>query len=92
MRKEEIVPLTKNDIDLINKTISINKAVTFVHNQPVLKSTKNKRTRFVPILDITYDLVKNLVSNTDCNLLFTKDNVNRFSYKKTFRKFLIRPK
>lgn len=77
MRKEEIVPLTKNDIDLINKTISINKAVAFVHNQPILKSTKNKRTRIVPILDITYDLIENLVNNTDGDLLFTKESDNK---------------
>lgn len=74
MRKEEIVPLTKNDVDLVNKTISINKAVTFVHNQPVMKSTKNKKTRIVPILDITYDLVKHLVNDADSDLLFTKES------------------
>lgn len=76
MRKEEIVPLTTNDIDLKNKTITINKAVTFIHNQPVLKNTKNNKTRIVPILDIIYDLVKHLVEN--CNnkdkLIFVKES------------------
>lgn len=76
MRKEEIVPLTKDDIDLKNKTISINKAVTFIHNQPVLKDTKNKKTRTVPILNIIYDLVEKLVEN--CNnenkLIFIKQS------------------
>ena len=61
MRKEEIVPITINDIDLKNRTISINKAVTFIHNQPVLTNTKNNSTRTVPLLDIIYDLVENLV-------------------------------
>ena len=72
MRKEEIVPLTVDDVDLKNRTISINKAVTFVHNQPVVKNTKNKKSRTVPILDIVYDDVVNLVSNSHDNLLFTK--------------------
>jgi integrase len=72
MRKEEIVPLTIKDIDLANKTISINKAVTFIHNQPVLKPTKNTKTRTVPLLDVAYDIVKELVENSN-NLLFTKE-------------------
>ena len=76
MRKEEIVPITIDDVDLKNKTISINKAVTFIHNQPVLKTTKNKKTRTVPILDIIYDLVENLVNtaiNNNRKLLFVKE-------------------
>ncbi len=77
MRKEEIVPLTKKDIDLKNKTISINKAVTFIHNQPVIKSTKNKKTRTVPILDIVYDMVKKLVENSNADLLFVKETDNK---------------
>ena len=74
MRKEEIVPLTVDDIDFDTNTISINKAVTFVHNQPVLKSTKNRRTRYVPILDNIKDLVHSLVDNAGKNkLLFIKE-------------------
>lgn len=73
MRKEEIVPLTVNDIDIENRTISINKAVTFVHNQPVVKNTKNKKSRTVPILDIVYDIVCELVNNANGNLLFYKE-------------------
>lgn len=74
MRKEEIVPLTLDDINLQNKTISINKAVTFVHNQPVVKKTKNKKSRKIPILDIVYDIVVNLVNNSNDNLLFRKES------------------
>lgn len=73
MRKEEIVPLTTDDIDLNNRVININKAVTFIHNQPVLKRTKNKKTRTVPILDIVYDLVIELMNNASNKLLFTKE-------------------
>ena len=76
MRKEEIVPITVNDIDLINKTITINKAVTFIHNQPILKSTKNKKSRVVPILDIIYDKVEilyNTAIREKRKLLFVKN-------------------
>lgn len=77
MRKEEITPLTIDDIDLKNKTISINKAVSFIHNQPVLKKTKNKKNRFVPIPDIIYDMVVDLVNNSKNKLLFTKETDNQ---------------
>lgn len=77
MRREEIVPITVNDIDLVNKTICINKAVTFLHNQPVLKKTKNSKTRYVPILDIIYDLVIELCNEAkkeNRELLFVKES------------------
>lgn len=77
MRKEEIVPITVDDIDLKNKRIRINKAVAFIHNQPVLKTTKNTKTRYVPILDIIYDLVEALVQNAKNGLLFTKETDNQ---------------
>lgn len=77
MRREEIVPITINDINLDNKTICINKAVTFLHNQPVLKKTKNSKNRYVPILDIIYDLVKKLCDEAQKEkreLLFVKES------------------
>lgn len=79
MRKEEIIPLTISDIDLKNKTISINKAVNLSHNQPKVKSTKNKRNRIVPILDIIYPIVTDLVNSAKNNnriLLFVKETDN----------------
>jgi len=76
MRREEIVPLTIDDIDLKNKKILINKAVTFINNQPVLKETKNYKSRTVPILDIIYNIVEELVNNAKSqkrNLLFVTE-------------------
>lgn len=73
MRKEEIIPLTVDDVDLKNKTISINKAVVLLHNQPIVKTTKNNRIRTIPILDNIYDIVVNLVNNSKNGLLFTKE-------------------
>lgn len=51
VRREELVPLTYEDVDFKNKTIRINKAVTFQKNQPVLKNTKNNTERYIPLLD-----------------------------------------
>lgn len=63
MRREEIVPLTKNDIDFKNKTIVIHNAVEFINNKPRLKTTKNGKKRKVPILDIIYNRLKKYVKN-----------------------------
>lgn len=73
MRKEEIIPLTVNDVNLKNKTISINKAVVLLHNQPIIKSTKNNRIRTIPILDNVYNIVTDLIANSKNGLLFTKE-------------------
>lgn len=89
MRKEEIVPLTVDDIDFDTNTIYINKAVTFVKNQPVLKSTKNKKTRYVPILDNIKDLLHTLVDNAGKNkLLFTKEKDNEMLTDVAIRRHL----
>jgi integrase len=51
LRREELIPLTYEDINFKDKTITINKAVSLEHNQPVLKKTKNETTRIIPLLD-----------------------------------------
>lgn len=91
MRREEIVPLTIDDIDLKNKTISINKAVTFIKNKPILKSTKNNKSRTVPLLDIIYNLVKNLVDNAvkeKRTLLFVKETDNKMLTESAIKRHL----
>lgn len=55
LRREEIVPLKYSDINIVEKTITINKAVYFEKNQPILKKTKNLESRTVPILNVLYD-------------------------------------
>lgn len=83
MRREEITALTINDIDLNNKTISINKAVSFASNQPELKETKNKKSRIVPILDVIYD---DIIKRIDfCN---SNDTIYLFPQIKNPKKML----
>ena len=91
MRREEIVPLTIDDVDFENKIISINKAVTFINNQPILKSTKNKKSRTVPLLDIIYDLVKKLVDNAikeNRALLFIKETDEKMLTESAIKRHL----
>ena len=80
LRREEIVPLSIDDIDLNNKKISINKAVYFKNNKPYIKSTKNRKNRKVPILDIIYEPLKERIEFCKQNkqkLLFTKQTDNK---------------
>ncbi len=80
MRKEEITALQINDIDLKNKIISINKAVSFIHNQAKIKSTKNKKGRQVPILDVVYTQLEQRLDYCKKNkikYLFTKQTDNK---------------
>lgn len=91
MRREEIVPLTINDVDFTTNEIIINKAVTFIHNQPVLKTTKNTKTRRVPILNIINDLVTNLVENAKQNnreLLFVKESDSKMLTESAIKRHL----
>lgn len=71
LRREEVVPLKYSDIDIENKTITINKAVHFEKNQPILKSTKNFESRTVPILNILYDKLSTMKNeHTDKQYVF----------------------
>lgn len=58
VRKEELVPLTYEDIDFEKKTLRINKAVYFERNQPKLKKTKNGEIRYVPLVDNLFELLE----------------------------------
>lgn len=51
VRREELIALTKNDVNLKENVLNINKAIAFEHNQAVLKSTKNGDSRNIPILN-----------------------------------------
>lgn len=76
LRPEECVALTLNDIDIENKTININKAVSLAQNQPQLKSTKNLKNRILPIPDFLINLLRKqlkIQSENGSNFLFGKE-------------------
>lgn len=80
LRTEEIIPLTVNDIDLKNKRIIVDKAIYFEKNNPNVKTTKNKKSRKVPILDIIYSQLEthiNICKQNKQDLLFTKQSDNK---------------
>lgn len=81
VRKEELVPLTYEDIDFQNKTLRINKAVHFEKNQPIIKNTKNAETRYVPLVDDLFNLLENKKG-----LLFPNQKGNMMSDTTTKRK------
>ncbi len=59
LRRGEAIPLRWTDINLKKRTITVNKAVTFVHNQPHIKGTKTKSgNRTVYIIDKLFDYLK----------------------------------
>lgn len=80
LRTEEIIPLTTADIDLKSKRILVNKATYFEKNSPNLKTTKNKKSRKVPILDIIFTQLENhvkLCKQRKQSLLFIKQSDNK---------------
>ena len=71
LRKQEIIPLQYKDIDLSTRYITVNKAVELIHNQPIIKSTKNEDKRSVPILNVIYDyLVEMKSTHKDTDYVF----------------------
>lgn len=89
LRREEITPLTIKDIDINRRTIFINKAVSFIGNQPKLKETKNKKSRTVPILDLIYDDIVNIVNFCKKNnqkYLFVKQKDGKMLSQEAIRK------
>lgn len=79
LRPEETVALTTNDVNLTKKQITINKAVSLVKNQPVLKATKTLKNRVVPIPDLIFNPLKERLAYCNENSLqyiFTKEKDN----------------
>ena len=76
LRPEECVPLALEDIDIKNRTININKAVSLAQNQPQIKSTKNLKNRILPIPDFLIELLQKqlkIQSENGSNFLFGKE-------------------
>ena len=76
LRPEEAVALTIHDVDLINKRLNINKAVSLARNQPVKKPTKNLKNRKVPIPDFLIELLSERLaycSENQIEYVFTKE-------------------
>lgn len=85
-RREEILTLMKKDIDIKNRKISINKAIAFKNNRPILKVPKtydSKRTNTIiePLLCVLQEYRKEIKGL----YLFTKKDgglITESSYRK----------
>lgn len=90
LRREEFVPLQYKDINLKEKYITIDKAVTFINNQPVLKDTKNGDSRKIPIFDIIYKELKELKESHKKNDYIFPNTKNKMMSETSINKKLKR--
>lgn len=74
MRREELVALSKEEVHLKEKYLSIEDAAYFEHNQAVLKCTKNGDSRIIPILDKIYKIIESRYNSTQSDYLFPMYN------------------
>lgn len=75
LRTEEIIPLLLDDFLFDKKKIRINKAVTLVKNQPILKDTKNKKIKYAFLPDFLIPIIQDEIDkkrNLNVKYLFTK--------------------
>ena len=70
LRRGEAISLTRFDISLDRKEISVNKAVAFDVNTPYLKDTKNGVHRTVPIPESVYPVIAGYLKDLKCTNLF----------------------
>lgn len=86
LRPEECVALSINDFDEEKHILHIHQAAEFIHSQPSLKETKNKKTRDVPVPSIIFDKVKEQVSSQTkigSNFIFGKETDKLSMWTKT---------
>lgn len=89
IRREEVAPLLYKDIDIENKTVTINKAVHWNKNKPTIKSTKNEDVRKIPILDVIFDTINEMKqSHKDNDIVFPKATENVVMSETSIRRLL----
>ena len=71
LRRGEAIALTRFDISLERKELTVNKAIAFDVNTPVLKDTKNLKHRTVPIPDATFPIIQAYIKSIDGTNLFS---------------------
>lgn len=89
LRKEEALALTKEDFNFKINTISINKAIVFISNQPVIKDTKSKAgNRNLRMLSKDIEFFRNYLNSLDTIYLFTSIQsgklLSSISYRRMF--------
>jgi integrase len=70
LRRGEALALTRFDISLERRELSVTKAIAFDVNTPVLKDTKNYKHRTVPIPDSVYPAIADYIKSMHTTSLF----------------------
>ena len=86
MRRSEIVGLTWNNIDFINKTITIEKTLSYLKGEgQKIASTKNESSnRTIYVNDCILELINKLEKKSD--FIFNKEHIDNIT--KWFKRFL----
>lgn len=94
LRRQEILAITKPDIDLIDDKIRINKAIEFIGERPNLKDTKSEDgERYIDILEPLRPTLKEYVQQLDTLLLFPNAQgtvMSKTQYRRRFEKIKIK--
>ena len=92
LRRGEALALTRFDISLERKEISVNKALAFNVNDPYIKDTKNHVHRIVPIPDSVYPVIAEYVKSLKhTNLFFMRrdgSNITKSSLDKMWKRII----
>lgn len=92
MRRQEVIPLTKTDINFTTKKIHVTKAVKFIGEKAVLKETKSySGERDIYLLDPVIPLLKAHIRHLEGNLLFP-GNLDTYMSKSQYRRLFERIK
>jgi len=88
LRRGEILALRQDDVNLINKTISVNKTLIFKSNQAEIQhhTKTDAGIRIVPVLNELHNTLKNYMASTRSPVLFPASNGSVMS-KIAFRRF-----
>lgn len=91
LRRGEALALTRFDISVAKKEISVTKSVEFDINAPAIKDTKNKKHRIVPIPDSIFQSVHDYVKSLQTtNLFHMKDGsyITKSSFDKMWARII----
>ena len=92
LRRGELIALTWNDINLRNKSISINKAAVYINNDAEVKKPKsNSGIRTIPIPDSILDAVKTERSKASTSMVCPATDgrmMTRTAFQKAWKSYI----
>ena len=91
LRRGEALALTRFDFNFKSRTLNINKALAYDHNDPYIKETKNYKERIVPIPTKVFSFLESYCQGLPGQKLFYtrgKELMTKSSYDKMWRRIL----